>query len=115
MTTEQFEKSICEVCESFRDQDELGLNDFATDDLHGTDLPMEQVLAARHEEMSHMNGHTFEVVKRQECLDRTGKNPISTRWVDTDKSHGQGPMKVRSGFVARDFKRRGERDREDLF
>ena len=41
MTTEQFEKSICEVCEEFREQDKWGLDDFATDDLHGTDLPME--------------------------------------------------------------------------
>ena len=59
MTTAQFEKSICEVCEEFCEQDKWGLSDFATDDLHGTDLPMEQVLAARHQEMSHMKGHTL--------------------------------------------------------
>ena len=40
---------------------------------------------------------------------------MSTRWVDTDKSHGQGKMKVRSRWVAQDFQTRGERDREDLF
>ena len=76
---------------------------------------MDQVLAARHEEMSHMKGHTFVIVKRQECFDRTGRAPISTRWKDTDKSHGQGLMRVRSRFVARDFKRKGEKDLEDLF
>ena len=115
MTTEQFEKSICEVCNKFVEEENCETPDFALDDLHGTDLPMEQVLAARQEEMSHMKGHTFEVVKRQGCFDRTGKGPIATRWVDTNKSRGQGPMKVRSRFVARDFKRRGARDREDLF
>ena len=77
MTTEQFEKSICEVCNKFSEEDNCGIHDFAMDDLHGTDLRMEQVLEARHEEMSHMKGHTFVVVKRPECLDRTGKNPIS--------------------------------------
>ena len=115
ITTEQFEKSICEVCNKFSEEKNCDTPDFALDDLHGIQLPMAQVLEARHEEMSHMKGHTFEVVKRQECFDRTGKGPISTRWVDTEKSHGQGPMKVRSRFVARDFKRRGERDREYLF
>ena len=86
----------------------------AWDDIHGTQLPMAQVREARHEEMSHMKNHTFDIVKRKECYERTGKAPISTRWIDTDKSHGQGIMEVRSRFVARDFKKRGEKDREDL-
>ena len=77
MSAEQFEKSICEVCSKLSEQENCEADDFAVDDLHGTDLPMEQVLAARHEEMSHMKGHTFEIVKRQECLDRAGKGPIS--------------------------------------
>ena len=62
-----------------------------------------------------MMGHTFHVVDKAECMAKTGKQHLSTRWIDTDKSHGQGVMKVRSRFVARDFKKRGERDREDLF
>jgi hypothetical protein len=45
----------------------------------------------------------------------TGKGPISTKWVDTYKSHGTGEMLVRSRWVARDFKAKGEKDREDLF
>ena len=89
--------------------------DAATDDLSGAELPLEMVAAARREEMDHMMGHTFDIVKKKECFERTGKAPISTRWIDSDKSHGQGTMKVRSRFVARDFKRQGERDREDLF
>ena len=79
------------------------------------DLPLDLVVAARREEMDHMLGHTFHIVDKAECHAKTGKSPISTRWIDTDKSHGQGVMKVRSRFVARDFKKKGERDREDLF
>ena len=37
-----------------------------------------------------MKGKTFKVVKKKESYDKTGKAPISTRWVDTDKTHGQG-------------------------
>ena len=67
------------------------------------------------EEMQYMKGKTFKIVKRAEAFEKTGKPPISTKWVDTDKSHGVGEMKVRSRWVARDFKTRGGRDREDLF
>ena len=35
-----------------------------------------------------------------ECWEVTGKKPISTRWVDTDKGSGEH----RSRWVARDFK-----------
>ena len=73
MTTEQLEKDICEVCDKLREEENCKPDDFAIDDLHGTNLPMEQVLEARREEMSHMKGHTFEVVKRLECFKKTGK------------------------------------------
>ena len=35
--------------------------------------------------------------------------------MDVDKSHGVGEMLIRSRWVARDFKEKGEKDREDLF
>ena len=44
----------------------------------------------------------------------TGKAPISTRWVDTDKTHGIGEPMVRSRWVARDFKDAHDKGREDL-
>ena len=101
---------LAEVCETNEDCPNVAFDDFS-----GIELPFDLVAEARREEMAHMLGHTFSVVKKQECLERTGKAPMSTRWIDSDKSHGQGIMKVRSRFVARDFKKRGERDREDLF
>ena len=89
---------------------------YAWDDLNGVELPMKNVVEARTEEMQHMiNEKKFEIRTEEECWRVTGKGPISTKWVDTDKSHGQGKLDVRSRWVARDFKAKGEKDREDLF
>ena len=87
---------------------------YAWDDVNNMELPMEAVKEARMEEMQYMKGKTFKVVKRVEAFEKTGKPPISTKWVDTDMSHGVGEMKVRSRWVARDFKTRGKGYREDL-
>ena len=67
------------------------------------------------EEMTHMKENTFKVVKRTEAFEKTVKPPISTKWVDTDKSQGVGKIECEVQMVARDFKTRGEKDREDLF
>ena len=47
-------------------------------------------------------------------LEDDGQGPTSTKWVDIDKGAAGSPD-VRCRLVARDFKPRGERDREDLF
>ena len=62
-----------------------------------------------------MKGKIFKVVKKSEAWRITGKAPISTKWVDTDKTHGIGVPVIRSRWVARDFKDPKEKDREDLF
>ena len=49
-----------------------------------------------------------------ECWSRTGKAPVTVKWVDTDKGEN-GEVRVRSRFVARDFHAKGNEDREDLF
>jgi hypothetical protein len=100
--------------EEVEDECEQGIH-YAWDDVNDQYLPMEKVREARKEEMEHMKGKTFVVVKTEEAWRVTGKAPITTKWVDTDKSHGQGEMQVRSRWVARDFKAKGEKDREDLF
>ena len=43
-----------------------------------------------------MLSRTVQVVKRAEAYEKTAKGPISTKWVDVDKSHGVGEMLVRS-------------------
>ena len=58
--------------------------EYALHDLSGNELPFDLVTAARKEEMDHMLGHTFHLVDRAECFAKTGKPPISTRWIDTD-------------------------------
>ena len=56
----------------------------------------------------------FKEASTQECWDRTGRPPISTKWVDLNKGTKEKPD-VRCRLVARDFKPKGEKDREDLF
>ena len=56
----------------------------------------------------------FEKSTREECVARTRKSPITTRWIDTNKGTEENPM-VRSRLVARDFKKKGEVERYDLF
>ena len=97
------------------DDDGLQNAEYAWDDVNDIELPMELVKKARKEEMMHMKGNIFKVVKKSEAWQKTGRPPISTKWVDTDKTHGTGKPMVRSRWVARDFKDPRDKDREDLF
>ena len=82
---------------------------YAWDDVDNMEIPLGAVQEARKEEMTHTKETTFKVVKRTEAFEKTEKPPISTKWVDTDKSHGVGKMNVTSRWVARDFKTRRKR------
>jgi hypothetical protein len=86
--------------------------EYATDDVHGGQLDLSKVREARSEEVEFMQSRgIWREVPLQECWDVTGKPPVSVKWVDTMKLGGI----VRSRLVARDFKTKGEKDREDLF
>ena len=61
---------LAEVCEVIENCPNV-----ADDDLSGVELPFGLVAEARREEMDHMLGHTFSIVQRQECFERTGKGP----------------------------------------
>ena len=81
------------------------------DALTGEKLDAAEVRAGRNEEMKFIKEMPlYDAVDEEECWRNTGKGPTSTKWVDIKK--GQG---VRCRWVARDFKPRGEKDREDLF
>ena len=112
MEIDQVLNDLWVECERAKEEE---IAEYAWDDVNDIPLPIDKVRAARREEMSYMKGRKFEVVKKSEAYRLTGKGPISTKWVDTDKSHGTGEVLVRSRWVARDFKKRGEKDREDLF
>ena len=73
-----------------------GCGEFAIDDITGAQLSLDLVRAARREEMHHMLSRTVKVVKTAEAYEKTGKGPISTWWVDVDKTHGVGEMLIRS-------------------
>jgi hypothetical protein len=82
---------------------------------NGLRMDNEKVHDARKEEMNFVkNIDLFDVRDVEECVRETGKAPVTTRWVDGMKK-ADGEEFVRSRWVARDFKVKGERDREDLF
>ena len=87
----------------------------AWDDVNGGELKIEDVRKGRSEEIGCMKGRRIWSVKDTgECWERTGRKPVSVKWVDTDKGSA-GKVEVRCRLVARDFKVKGEKDREDLF
>ena len=47
----------------------------------------------------------------EESWNKTGKGPVSMRWVDANKG-GIGSLEIRSRLVARDFKG-GDKNRDD--
>ena len=56
----------------------------------------------------------YDVVSNSECWDKTGRPPISTKWVRVNKGTPEAPD-VRCRLVARDFKPNGEKDRSEIF
>ena len=70
--------------------------EFGWDDVHNVQIPLEEIKAARREELQFMQSRNlWTVVPKKECLRLTGKQPVSVRWVDTNKGRG-GAIDVRS-------------------
>ena len=66
------------------------------------ELPIEKVKAARAEEISYMEGQGIWTVRPvTECWEKTGRKPVSVRWVDTDKGYmgGGGKEGTRIGMI----------------
>ena len=64
----------------------------AWDDVHGGVLPLEKVEDVRKEEDGYMEGRGIWKLRPQvECWEKTGKAPVSVRWVDTNKG---GPSAI---------------------
>ena len=78
--------------------------DIGWDDVNEVQIPLELVKAARGEEVQFMKSRSlWTVVPTSECIVKTGKRPVSVRWVDTNKGR-DGKLEIRSRLVARDFK-----------
>ena len=101
--------------EEFGIESEDMIGGWAWDDVRDKQLDVEKVREARSEEVGYMIGKgIWKVVDIMECWEKTGKAPVTVKWVDTDKGDGK-EAKIRSRLVARDFPGKGEKDREDLF
>ena len=73
------------------------------DESTGEALPPKLVEAARWEEIEFMRRwQVWDEVPIAECLQRTGKRPISAKWVDVNKGDLAAPA-VRSRLVAREI------------
>ena len=76
------------------------------DHVNGGYLDPVKLKAARREEMEYVyKFQVYDKVSRAECVEKTGKNPIKVRWVDTNKGLGQEEDNYRSRLVAMEFKR----------
>ena len=86
----------------------VGRNERYVDDLTGQQLPPELCRAARKTELDYFKDKEVWVMKQvSEALRRTGKPPITVRWVEVNKGDDQSP-KIRSRLVAREIRRFGE-------
>ena len=86
----------------------------AIDDKTGDQLDPRLVEMAETEEMEYMrNLGVGEEVDEQECWEKTGKAPVTTKFVRVNKGTKEEPN-VRARLVARDFKVKGD-GRDDLF
>ena len=84
----------------------------AWDDVSGAQLEPKVARAARMEEVEYIHKmNVYTKVPVTECRNKTGKSPISVRWIDVNKGDTDNPN-CRSRFVAREI---NIYKRKDLF
>jgi len=75
------------------------------DSVTGDRLPAEETKVARKDEVDCMNEwDVWDIVDERECWNKTGKGPISGRWVDHNKGDTEKPN-IRSRYVAQEVAR----------
>ena len=85
------------------------------DDVLGSELPADAVKAARKEEVKYMESRKIWSVRPiEECRDKTGRDPLSIRWVDTNKGTRAAP-RIRSRLVVREHTGRTQLDQVSRF
>ena len=78
------------------------------DDLTGQPLPPSLCRQARQEELEYFRTKgVWELRRVAEALQRTGRRPISVRWVEVNKGDSENP-KIRSRLVAREIRGPGQ-------
>ena len=96
--------------------EEYAADKWEFDELSGRWLDGDKVTEVRSEEISYTEKELDMLVPAtwEECVEETGRPPISTKWVDVNKGTVQNQI-IRSRLVARDFRVQGESDTSDLF
>ena len=106
--------TVCQDTEEKHFQYHLADGGYFVDDISGQVLNPTLVSEARADGKKGVYNHNiFDKVPISECFEKTGKAPISTRWVDTNKGDEENPD-IRSRWVGREFKGR-DTSHEDLF
>ena len=79
--------------------------EYFIDDVYGSVLDPEKVKKARLEELRYFQKMgVYERCDMTECWVYTGKNPIKTRWIDTNKTNDPLDESYRSRLVAKEYK-----------
>ena len=95
------------------EEDEWGKWEYDED--HDGEFDPKLLKEARLEEVNFMqNIGVWEPSTWEECMQKTGKAPITTKWVDVDKGR-DGEVLIRSRLVARDFKNKNDERNFDVF
>ena len=86
------------------------------DDLTGHELDRNEVLKARLNEIEGLASMgVWDVAPREQCIARTGREPIRGRWVDVNKGDDNNKV-CRSRYVAMEIRKmHGGNAREGLF
>ena len=110
---EEVKQWVCEIEQRVEHEDvkdEIHVEEEELCMQHENELDQQEVSNARKEEIGYMQSRSIWSVKPiSDCWEKTGKAPVTVRWVDVQKAEG-----VRSRLVARDFKG-GDKDRDDLY
>ena len=85
------------------------------DEYTGIKLDSQNVLKARLEEIGFFDQLKCWLVKpTADCMANTGRPPLPTRWIDHDKSAGDGDPELRSRFVVCETKKRSNIAADDI-
>ena len=90
------------ACKKCKNED-LDADAYATDDVSGADLDPKMVVKARADEIDYVRTmKLYTKVPISECVAKTGKQPIATRWIDVNKQDAANPL-YRSRLVGKEF------------
>ena len=77
--------------------------EYAVDDVSGAYLDPTMVKKARADEIEYVRSmKLYTKVPIEECLNKTGKQPIAVRWIDVNKQDATNPL-YRSRLVGKEF------------